>query len=271
MLSDPSALKQIEGLGYVLALKDRDKIRISDILTVSETGQSQYSYWVEEVGYADRTGTVLYDVDQFNPSYTTTGHEVTLNNTNGRIKSPVITLGSIGSNKFTVSNMSTDPTTTEIRVRKTKTGGEFLAGAKFTLIRVKDASGTAYAQDEVGAWQSEEQAVETADGTVFDGLEAGFYRLVETTVPPGYLPLTEKIIFEVSELDGEMIVTDRSAAAEKHTFTVENGEYVFTVNNKAGLPLPNTGGSGTRDYTVSGLALMLLAGMLLRRKRRKKT
>ena len=197
-------------------------------------------------------------------------HSMTLNNVNGRIKSPVITLGSIGNNKFTVNNTSNDPTTTEIRIRKITTDGEFLPGAKFKLIRVKDATGTAYTQDEEGAWQSVERAVETAEGTVFDGLEVGFYRLVETAVPPGHLPLSEKIILEVSEQDGELVVTDQSTTAEMHTFTIEDGEYVYTVKNKAGIPLPTTGGSGTLAYTIGGLMMILLASVLFVYRKRKK-
>ena len=43
----------------------------------------------------------------------------------------------------------------------------------------------------------------------------------------------------------------------------------FTVRNRPGVELPNTGGTGTALYTIPGLMLILLAGgTLVRRKRR---
>ena len=105
---------------------------------------------------------------------------------------------------------------------------------------------------------------------MFDELKTGFYKIIETTSPLGYLPLTEKIVFEVSTVDEEMIVTDRSTTMDKHTLTEESGEYVFTIQNKAGLPLPTTGGSGTLTYTIGGLMMILLASVLFVYRKRKK-
>ena len=68
-------------------------------------------------------------------------------------------------------------------------------------------------------------------------------------------------------------------------FTVENGAVsfentgfvtydkdtaTFTIQNKEGLALPSTGGTGTQAYMAGGLALMLLAGLALLVRRRKK-
>ena len=105
-----------------------------------------------------------------------------------------------------------------------------------------------------------EEGEETGRATV-SGLTDGTYRLAEIKAPAGYIPLGMPIIFIV-----------RNGAVE-----FDNTEYVtyslddrtFTIGNKAGLPLPTTGGSGTLAYTLGGMALILLAGMLLLIKKRK--
>ena len=44
---------------------------------------------------------------------------------------------------------------------------------------------------------------------------------------------------------------------------------IFTVDNKPGVALPSTGGSGTAPYTLAGIALMALAGIALVKRKRK--
>ena len=43
---------------------------------------------------------------------------------------------------------------------------------------------------------------------------------------------------------------------------------VFTITNEKGAALPNTGGPGTRIFTILGSMLICLAGALLVRRRR---
>ena len=54
-----------------------------------------------------------------------------------------------------------------------------------------------------------------------------------------------------------------------YTPVSENAPTTFTVVNKPGTALPSTGGSGTAAYTATGLALMILAGILLAERKRK--
>ena len=176
----------------------------------------------------------------------------------------------IEENTETAVFVNNDYSTASIRVKKISTDGTFLDGSAFKIIKVKDSTGTSYAQNEEGSWESDEKSIDTNTGVVFDELKTGFYKIIETTSPLGYLPLTEKIVFEVSTVDEEMIVTDRSTTMDKHTLTEESGEYVFTIQNKAGLPLPTTGGSGTLTYTIGGLMMILLASVLFVHKKRKK-
>lgn len=130
-----------------------------------------------------------------------------------------------------------------------------LTGAKFKL-RKKNAEGQ-YA-DVVGYENIEVDEEGKAD---INDLEDGEYRLLETKAPPGYLPLTTPISFSVTS--GTVTFEDTDYV----TYSAE--EQTFTVKNKAGLPLPITGGSGTLVYYIAGLGLILLAaGLLMIRKRK---
>ena len=89
----------------------------------------------------------------------------------------------------------------------------------------------------------------------------GEYRLSETKAPSGYIPLGNPAVFTVE--NGIVSFEDTAFA----TYDGEKAE--FTIRNKVGLALPSTGGSGTQAYTAGGLAMVLLAGILLIRRRRK--
>lgn len=161
--------------------------------------------------------------------------------------------------------------TTSITVKKVTTDNNFLAGAAFKIVKVKDAQGTEYSTGEQGAWESEPKEITTEDGVDFEDLEVGYYKLIETQVPAGYLALTENIIFEVSKEEGKdtLTITDQSATNEMHKFEEDAGEYILTVSNEAGAELPATGGSGTLIYTITGIFLITLAGTLLVARKRK--
>ena len=82
------------------------------------------------------------------------------------------------------------------------------------------------------------------------GLAHGKYYLVETKAPDGYNTIGKAMELTVD--------------AASHT-----DARVITVENRSGVVLPSTGGSGTAAYTVSGTVLVCAAGiLLLRRKRR---
>ena len=54
------------------------------------------------------------------------------------------------------------------------------------------------------------------------------------------------------------------------TFSQESDTYIITVKNNPGTVLPGTGGSGTLMYTIAGLAMVLLAGVILVSRRKRK-
>ena len=91
--------------------------------------------------------------------------------------------------------------------------------------------------------------------------EDGEYRLSETKAPPGYIPLGKPAVFTV----------ENGAVSFENTgfITYDEDTATFTIQNKEGLALPSTGGTGTQAYMAGGLALMLLAGLALLVRRRK--
>lgn len=84
----------------------------------------------------------------------------------------------------------------------------------------------------------------------FDGLKEGTYYLTETKAPDGYMKNKKAITVTIS----------KDAAGSDYIVDVEFGN----------TPAPGTGGSGTRLYTIGGIAIICLAGMVLVISRRKK-
>ena len=91
------------------------------------------------------------------------------------------------------------------------------------------------------------------------------YSIIEVTPPTGYVitnntPITFKI-------------TGGSIAGEHHIegVTYESDANDFTIPNKPGAALPNTGGRGTTMFYMIGLLLMSFAcaGILMKSHRRK--
>lgn len=127
-----------------------------------------------------------------------------------------------------------------------------LAGAEF-MIYGSDAV------DEDGNLKADatpirENAVVSGDDghVIIDGLNVGTYYLVETKAPTGYVKSDKPL---------EVIIPDK----------VDETTYRAAVNFANSL-VPHTGGTGTVMYTVGGLAIIVLAGILLvvYRKSRKK-
>ncbi|MBO6309606.1 MAG: LPXTG cell wall anchor domain-containing protein, partial [Oribacterium sp.] len=89
------------------------------------------------------------------------------------------------------------------------------------------------------------------NSVVFKGLTDGKYTIIEKTVPDGYNK-----------------AEDYNFTIEKNNYSADNLEQSATVTNQAGSALPNTGGPGTRLFTILGSILILGAGVLLWRRRR---
>lgn len=177
-------------------------------------------------------------------------------------------------------------------------GGKVLAGAGFTLYRVttsedgeevltelkfkaiQEADGIKYVLSEDEDAESEVRSGE--DGKLnFTGLEAGKYKLVETTVPDGFNKCADRYITISAKVDGEgenapsledvkieqEIISDTTGAGNEGTVEDSEGTAMGIIN-KSGTLLPSTGGIGTTIFYAVGGALVVGAGILLFVKKR---
>lgn len=103
------------------------------------------------------------------------------------------------------------------------------------------------------------------DGVLrFTGLKAGSYTLTEKTTPDGYNTLDDDITFDIVFKDGAFEVDNVKNAS----FSKDTGKFVFTIENRAGTELPETGGIGTTIFYVGGAILMIGAAVILISKKR---
>lgn len=159
--------------------------------------------------------------------------------------------------------------TYKLNADKVDGNGAALAGAGFTLYKFDaDKEGYVAVGDEIK---------DTTTFT-FKGLDAGKYKLVETTVPAGYNK-ADDIIFIIDaaydteadepELTG-LVVKDEnnemiSGDDESAVFSIDlsKGSVNTKVENKSGTELPETGGIGTTIFYVIGSILVLGAAVVM--------
>ena len=98
-----------------------------------------------------------------------------------------------------------------------------------------------------------------SDGEIELNLPAGDYQLREQEPPAGYIITNSIVQFTVAH-DGTISVTSGDNASVDDT--------TLKIKNKAGTPLPHTGGPGNAGMTAIGLLLLLggAVGLFLRRR-----
>lgn len=113
----------------------------------------------------------------------------------------------------------------------------------------------------------------------FSGLDAGVYKLEETTTPQGFNTI-DPIEFTITAthdlVSDDPKLTDLSGAggaeftmtAVKDTDDNPTGELTADIVNNSGTVLPSTGGIGTTIFYVVGSILVVAAGVLLITKKR---
>ena len=179
--------------------------------------------------------------------------------------------------------------TYQISAKKTDKDGNALSGAGFTLYKYVQtaaadaANGTPATYD----WQAVGSEVTGVTTFNFKRVDAGVYKLVETTVPGGYNK-ADDVYFEVvasydtTADDPKLTALDVYASdatgtkgnliseGTTTTFTtvVDTGTVTTSIKNFQGATLPTTGGIGTTIFYVTGAVLALGAGILLITKRR---
>ncbi|MBP5726832.1 MAG: Cna B-type domain-containing protein, partial [Clostridia bacterium] len=134
--------------------------------------------------------------------------------------------------------------------------GEPLAGAEFRLEKLNGETWEVFRDEIATGTEGEELGL-----AIVDGLTEGRYTLSETKAPAGYIPLGMPVGFTVQ--DGAVVFENTDYV------TYDRSTATFRVQNKIGLAMPSTGGPGTLAWTAGGLALILLAGGLLLRRKRK--
>lgn len=140
-----------------------------------------------------------------------------------------------------------DVYTSLLNINKTLDGTAAKAGdAGFALYADKDC--TTVVRDEVKT---------DANGIVsFVGLASGTYYLKETTTPVGYK--TAAVATVVLDVDDAKAVY----VAPTNFTEIVNGGFETTIDNPPLETLPATGGIGTYLFTIGGVSIVLLAGVL---------
>lgn len=163
------------------------------------------------------------------------------------------------------------PDTMDVDLKKFKTDFETpLTGAKFSLYtgemdtdlnKIKWEQNPMVNKSEIPVSNSE-NAIELI------GLQSGYYKLVETEAPDGYLKLAEPIIFKVDIRSNCVTLIDESGNSISSTMWNVNGNCIKIANNIL-YDLPSAGGSGIFWYLISGTAFLMAASLILYRMKRK--
>ncbi len=148
--------------------------------------------------------------------------------------------------------------TTKISVDKTD-GTNPLEGAGFTLFEFNGTDWVAVGTEITGVTTF-----------VWEGLDEGSYKIVETTVPAGYNK-ADDVEFKVSCAVPETVTAETDTATwsvADDSVTVNAGALETTIVNSTGGLLPETGGIGTTIFYIVGALLVVGAAILLITKRR---
>ncbi|MDD5945435.1 MAG: SpaA isopeptide-forming pilin-related protein, partial [Clostridia bacterium] len=162
--------------------------------------------------------------------------------------------------------------TYKLVVNKVDGNKQALEGAGFTLYKYdSDANNYAAVGDEI-------KGVTTF---TFTGLDAGKYKLVETTVPDGYnqaddLEFTVEATYDTDSIDPklkDLVVKDKdgneiSGSEKVFSIILGEGKVITDVVNNSGTELPSTGGMGTYMFYIIGGIMVAVAIVLIVSKKR---
>lgn len=163
-----------------------------------------------------------------------------------------------------------------------------LNGAGFTLYKATTEDGT-YNKVQTGTNAQSQPTYEifNRDSNVFrfNGLDSGYYKIVESTVPDGFTKADDVVFsveatydtdkddpklakLEIKDADGRVISTGTGAKFTLSGISYdgknsENAQINTDIVNKSGNKLPSTGGMGTVLLYVAGIAVFVLAGATL--------
>lgn len=151
-------------------------------------------------------------------------------------------------------------------INKLNENKEALKGAGFTLSK----------KDKDGNWNTV-KALAAGEATTFEfkGLDAGNYKLEESTTPDGYntikpIEFTINAEYDVKSDDPQLtkLSGDVTSGVAKFDANEADGSLKADIVNRKGSLLPSTGGMGTTILYVIGSILVLVAAVLLITKKR---
>ncbi|MEW4355209.1 SpaA isopeptide-forming pilin-related protein [Streptococcus pneumoniae] len=134
---------------------------------------------------------------------------------------------------------------------------------RFAIRKEKNASAPVY---------NEQTATLNQNGGgefIFDNkrnkFEPGTYYIFEEKAPAGYVKLKEPVELTISD-KGEISVSEKDR--DRVNITKEDGTDIIEIRIKNIKPgrFPNTGGIGTAIFILSGMSLMLVSGLRLRKR-----
>ena len=211
----------------------------TDLVKYKEDGETEYVYTVREVtGYPGYSASP----DSVSSGETITNTEITTS----------------------LNIVKTDVNDSSIK----------LADAQFTIRPINSTLG---ANDVSYAGDESEPVTTNANGEVqFEGLTYGYYEIREKLPPKGYVLDGDACFYIRVDADGVKLLQkdltkdpkDWTANTTVGNVTLDVTTNTATVGNTPGAALPNTGGQGTRIFTILGMILILGAGVLLRRRRK---
>ena len=154
--------------------------------------------------------------------------------------------------------------------------------------KLNNAGFTLYKSTDGASWTEVQELKNDANNTNvfrFNGLDSGYYKIVETKVPDGFTKADDLIFKVVASYDTEsvdpsltnLVVKDANdtviSTGENAKFTLTgikygdstsaNAQINTNIVNKSGSQLPSTGGMGTVLLYVAGIAVFVLAGATL--------
>lgn len=154
-------------------------------------------------------------------------------------------------------------------INKVDQDGNKLKGAGFTLSK----------KDKDGNWNTV-KALPAGEATTFEfkGLDAGNYKLEESTTPDGYntikpIEFTIDAKYDTEADDPQLIklstnVTSGDVKSDDFKSNLSDGSLTVGIVNRKGSLLPSTGGMGTTILYIIGSILVLVAAVLLITKKR---
>ena len=176
------------------------------------------------------------------------------------------------------------PVATDITIKKVNDHNQPLSDAVFELYKHNGSIFEKVTHSTYNWLDENDQFTVPAAGYTLTGLTNGKYQIKEITPPDGYV-ITENtpvtftvengtVVAASNDLKNGATYTPAQDAVEDDPDTTDIDESkeatndTFTIPNTPGAALPNTGGPGTRLFTILGSILILGAGVLLWRRRR---